>query len=217
MKRLLFIIPLLISSLAISQDVFKTELYSADFVLKYREKLKLSDAQISSVKKFYSDEMSVYNSLKWDLDAELVNMGKLISNVQVAQAASMKQMNKILELESAIKLKKLGLLISIKNELNEEQQKQLRKIKASSPSESFNFITPINENPRVVLKVDGLEKESQPLYYIVDKKGKRRVESLKNIDKNNIESIAVLKGPTAMKDYGEEGENGVIIIYLKKE
>jgi hypothetical protein len=217
MKRLLFIIPLLISFLASAQDVFKTELFSADMVLKYRDELKLSDAQLSNIKKVYSDDMLAYNSLKWDLDAELVKIGGLLSKVQVDRPASIIQMNKILELESAIKLKRLGLLISIKNELNETQQKKIRKMKASSSSDSFNFITPINENPRVVLKVDGPEVEGQPLYFIVDKSGKRKVESFKDIDKNNIERIDVLKGSSAKKDYGEKGKNGVVLIYLKKK
>ncbi len=69
---------------------------------------------------------------------------------------------------------------------------------------------------RVVLKVDGPEIGGQPIYYIEDKNRKRRVESLKTVDKNNIESISGLKGEGATKLYGEEGKNGVVLIYLKK-
>ncbi len=216
MKKLLFILPLLLSFLTNAQDVFKTELFSAEMALKNREELKLSDAQIDNIKNIYSNDMSVYNSLKWDLDAELVKMEGLLSQVQVDSKSALNQMNKILDLEAELKLKRLSLMINIKNELTEDQQKKLQKIKSKTSDTSFNFITSINENPRVVLKVDGPEIGGQPIYYIEDKNGKRRVESLKTVDKNNIESITVLKGESATKLYGQEGKNGVVLIYLKK-
>ncbi len=216
MKKILFIIPFLISLIANSQDVFKTELFSADIVLKHRKELNLTDAQINNIKRVYSSNMEKYNSLKWDLDAELVKMENYLSLIHIDSLVTMQQMDNILELESAIKLKRLGLLISIKNELYEGQQMQLKKIKASSSYESFNFITPINENPRVVLKIDGPEISGQPVYYIMDKSGKRKVESVKNIEPNDIERVDVIKGAAAEKSYGKEGKNGVVLIYLKR-
>ena len=39
--------------------------------------------------------------------------------------------------------------------------------------------------------------------------------ALGEIDPNNIESINVLKGESAIAKYGEKGENGVVIINLK--
>jgi len=216
MKKLLFILSLLVSSLVNAQDIFKTELFSAELVLKNREELKLSDVQIDNIKNVYINDMSVYNSLKWDLDAELVKMEYFLSQVQIDSESALNQMNRILDLETGLKIKRLSLLINIKNELTENQQKKLQKIKNKTSDTSFNFITPINENPRVVLKVDGPEITGQPIYYVIDKDGRRKVESLDNIDPKDIKSINVIKGESAKNEYGEEGENGVIIIYLKK-
>src|SRR5690606_14998593 len=57
---------------------------------------------------------------------------------------------------------------------------------------------------------------NQPLYYL-DVKGKmKQIESLKNINPNDIESMEVLKDNTAVEKFGEKGENGVIIIKLKE-
>ncbi len=216
MKKLLFILPLLVSTLANAQDVFKAELFSAELVLKHREELELSNNQIDNIKNAYTNDMSVYNSLKWDLDAELVKMEGLLSQIQIDSKLALNQMNKILDLEKDLKLKRLNLMINIKNELTEGQQKKLQEIKSKTSDTSFNFITPINENPRVVLKIDGPEITGQPIYYLIDKDGRRKVESLDNIDSNDIKSINVIKGAAAKKEYGEEGKNGVIIIYLKK-
>ncbi len=216
MKNLLFTIPLLISLLANSQDVFKSELYSADLVLKHRIHLDLSREQIDDIKNVYNKNMTKYNSLKWDLDSELAIIINDLSLPKIDSIATMQQMKKILALETELKLTKLSLLISIKNQLSADQQQKLKKVRGISSETPFNFITPINENPRVVLKVDGPEIEGQPLYFIIDKKGKRRVDSLKDIDKNSIESIEVIKGNSSVKLYGKEGENGVVLIKLKK-
>lgn len=51
---------------------------------------------------------------------------------------------------------------------------------------------------------------------IVDGK-KITVEELNKIDVNTIESITVLKDSAALKIYGEEGVNGVVVVSFKKE
>ena len=43
------------------------------------------------------------------------------------------------------------------------------------------------------------------------------VTETNNIDPKSIESISVLKGDTGIKEYGEQGKNGVVLITLKKE
>ena len=54
----------------------------------------------------------------------------------------------------------------------------------------------------------------KPLY-ILDGKELQEGENINNIDPNSIESINVLKDLAAVKQYGEKGKNGVIIIKTK--
>lgn len=61
----------------------------------------------------------------------------------------------------------------------------------------------------------GSEKEGDP-YFVIDGKPYKR-SKLKGIDPNNIQSINVLKGETALEKYGDKGKNGVIEITTKKE
>jgi hypothetical protein len=58
--------------------------------------------------------------------------------------------------------------------------------------------------------------ENQPLY-IVDGKEQPTSKNIKDIKPNDIESIRVLKGESAVKKYGEKASNGAIEISLKKE
>ena len=55
---------------------------------------------------------------------------------------------------------------------------------------------------------------SKPLY-VVDGKILEN-QNQENIDPYSIESISVLKGEPATKEYGEKGKNGVVLITLKK-
>jgi len=217
MKTLIISLSILAATLVNAQDVFKNELFSADFVLKHRKELALSDAQTANIKQVYSNNMTQYNFLKWDLDAELVEMESLLSKVQVDSISALSQMNKILVLESGLKRTRLSLMVNIKNQLSEEQQNKLKKIKSVTGDDPFSFITTINKDPRVMLKIGGVEISGQPVFYVVDKAGERKVGSMENIDPDRIKNISILKGASAIKLYGEEGANGVIIIHLKKK
>ncbi|MCP9198395.1 M56 family metallopeptidase [Gramella sp. GC03-9] len=57
---------------------------------------------------------------------------------------------------------------------------------------------------------------SQEPLFVVDDEIKARGFKASNIDPNNIASMKVLKGESAVKEYGEKGEHGVIIITMKK-
>ena len=166
MKKLLVLLFLASTSLiAFAQDAFQKELFSADVALKYRSEIGLSSAQVDAIKKTHSDHIAEFNSIKWDLDAELVALNKLLRSAKVDKQATMSQMEKVMTLEDKLKRIRLGMLINIKNELKESQQKKLKELRTTSDMQGMSFITPINENPRVLLKVDGAKTQGdQPLY-----------------------------------------------------
>jgi len=72
------------------------------------------------------------------------------------------------------------------------------------------FMKSKDENIKIVSK-----NEKEPLY-IVDGKEISR-EDMKDILPDDIEKIEVLKGEKATETYGDKGENGVILIFLKNK
>lgn len=66
------------------------------------------------------------------------------------------------------------------------------------------------------IRVMGARLDDQPLI-IIDGKEAGEDINLDLLDPNTIESINVLKGPSAEKAYGEKGKNGVVEITLKKK
>ena len=212
---ILFILPLFIPIEA--QDVFQKDLFSADVILKYRAELGLSAQQVADVKKTYGDHISAFNSKKWDLDAELVALDKMLTVDKVNEEAATRQLNKVMSLEEDLKRTQLTLLIQLKNKLNTSQLNKLRKLRTQDDMRQVGTITAINENPRMLLKVNGSENDDKsPLYVLADDRGEKIVPGVDNIDPKDIASVEVLKGEKAKEKYGDKGKNGVVIVKLKQ-
>lgn len=84
------------------------------------------------------------------------------------------------------------------------------------------------ERGRPLVYVDGVRvdheaeaERAQPLLYVdgirVDHGGANRQEVMDALDPSTIARVEVLKGPAAVKLYGDEGSNGVIQIFLHEE
>ncbi|UII22493.1 Spy/CpxP family protein refolding chaperone [Fulvivirga ligni] len=204
-----------ISAITYGQDIFQQELFSADLVMKYRDEIKLSDKQESNIKKIHSEHMAKFNSLKWDMDALQVSMKKTLHNTEVDSEKSLQMLEKMLALESEAKKIRLDMLIQIKNQLSANQQTTLDKYRGENGLSSYDFITPISENPRVVVKVDGVQADAAPKYYIKSANGYKEIPSADGIDPSSIKSINVLKGESAIDQFGAAAKNGAIVIELK--
>ncbi len=198
-----------------AQDVFQKQLFSVDLILKYADDIDLTDQQEASVKRIYNDHITEFNSLKWDLDAQIVKMERLIAASQIDDAEALKKMDDVLSLENKLKKMRFEMMLALKNQLTAVQQEKLEELRSEDDASGLKLITPMNENPRVMLKVDGPESAGQPLYIIKDKQGQHRASSLGELNPQDIEAIEVIKGEKALEQYGGEGKNGVVIITLK--
>lgn len=202
-----------------AQDIFKEELFSADLVMKHRAALELSETQAEKIKATYTAQIGEFNSLKWDLDAALSDLNKTLASTKVDKPGAITKMEKVTILEDRLKKIRLGMMIDIKNVLTADQQKTLKGLRTDADMNTSNFhIAAINENPRMVLKVNGYQAGgAQPLIILIDKKGEvSRITSMDSIDPEDIAAVEVLKGEAATLKYGDDGKNGVVIITTKK-
>jgi hypothetical protein len=259
LKNSLFLLLFLTVSLGNAQDMFQEYLYSADIVMKNREKISLSDAQAEKIKKIHSTNAADFSTLKWDLDAATEKLKKLLAETKPDAVAVSKQMDIVLDLENRLKKKQLSTLVAIKNELTENQQVSLSGSKNwtiygnSKISPTFQSTSPqfrvstgpvdsdgsspevrvkgltgtvsssgswvINSDPksRIYFQMDQKSNGEKPVYFLKTKKGMEEFFDIENINPNEIESIEVLKGDTAIIKFGEKAKNGAIIITLKKD
>ncbi len=77
------------------------------------------------------------------------------------------------------------------------------------------------ENEKFQFMIQGnSDKENKvPIYILKDGKKEKIVDLvyIKELKKKGIKTVYVLKGKSAQKKYGKKGENGVVVVELKKE
>lgn len=246
-KIIIFLLIFLTAGLTQAQDMFQEYLYSADLVMKNRNKISLTDAQADKIKKIHSNNAADFSTLKWDLDAATEKLKKLLEQPKPDVTAVTKQMDEVLQLENQLKKKQLATLVAIKNELSENQQSELKKSKetarvvtsweyapgASSPYQ-IEATKVVVGKPLSESKVSGTtfvsgdkkssvyiqspnSSESSPAYYIKKDKLYLKVPSVADLNPNDIEAIEVLKDDKATEKFGLNGKNGAIIISLKEK
>ncbi|MBU3822469.1 carboxypeptidase-like regulatory domain-containing protein [Flavobacteriaceae bacterium XHP0103] len=93
----------------------------------------------------------------------------------------------------------------------------------SKPQSAWTTSLSLNENntqtqsktqKNTIIKGVGSFSEAPPLYIVNGEEVSGNIA--KSIDPNNIESMTVLKEENQIKQYGEKGKNGVILITLKE-
>ena len=84
-----------------------------------------------------------------------------------------------------------------------------REVKYTNDNQDTNIIAIENGKINPVKTTEG----EQPLYIVDGKKADEK--TISNLNANDIESVTVLKDKAAIKVYGTDGENGVIIITTK--
>ncbi|MEM9930581.1 MAG: hypothetical protein AAF840_12225, partial [Bacteroidota bacterium] len=89
-----FFLVLLFTASLTAQDVFKQELFATELIMKYRADIGLSEAQATSIKRIYGDEIGGFNTLKWDLDAAQNELAKLLSANTVDRSTALAKMEK---------------------------------------------------------------------------------------------------------------------------
>lgn len=74
-----------------------------------------------------------------------------------------------------------------------------------------------DDNFEVLIAPNGKQSRANPLYVVLDKNEKRlsSFSSIEDLNWGNVADVYAIKGGIAVREYGEEAKNGVIVIKLK--
>lgn len=207
MKRSLFLLFFLTASLTNAQDMFQEYLYSADVVMKNRDKISLTDDQANKIKKIHSTNAADFSTLKWDLDAETEKLKKLLAQTKPDPVAVTKQMDLVLNLENELKKKQLSTLVAIKNELTENQINDLSKTKVLGRVTSWEYAP---SGASTTLGATGTKYRIGTDRYGINPEGKGAVAT--SVNGTRVAGVAVQEGksPTASSVNGS-GKSTVYI------
>ena len=100
-------------------------------------------------------------------------------------------------------------LVSIKLHAREKIETKVESIK----KQIVSLISDTTKPTIISIKADTIDQKTKPAYFV---EGVRITEQeMKSIAADNIKSINVLKGESAIKKYAKDGKNGVVEIILK--
>jgi Spy/CpxP family protein refolding chaperone len=100
---------------------FEDKLFPPEFIMQHQRELELSAEQ----RKVITDAVKLLQNqatdLQWNLEAEQSTLMDLVSQRPIPEPAATAQLNKLLDLESAVKRAHLSALVHIKNALTNKQ------------------------------------------------------------------------------------------------
>lgn len=102
-------------------------------IVHHQQELDLNADQKAFIKKHLQDSLSEMAGLNWELQEALRELEAVVSEESVDEKIAAKKLEKILELENAIKKNRFLLMVRIKNTLHPAQLEKLRELKAESP------------------------------------------------------------------------------------
>jgi hypothetical protein len=111
---------------ASSSGMMFGQLFPPSQIMRQQEKLNLSNKQIESIKKEMRAFQSGIVDIQWDLNSGQAKLNKELDKDSIDLEKTLSLMDSVLESEGKLKKSHMGLLIKIRNVLNEEQIKILK-------------------------------------------------------------------------------------------
>lgn len=111
------------------EDPLARSLFPPELVMEHQQEIGLQDSQRSAIQEAVLKAQSIFLDRQWKLSAEVEKLKKLLDASQIDEARALDQVDRVLGAEREIKRAQLGLLIRIKNVLNEGQREKLLEIR----------------------------------------------------------------------------------------
>ncbi|HLA90162.1 MAG TPA: periplasmic heavy metal sensor [Gemmatimonadaceae bacterium] len=116
-----------------ADDPFARFVFPPELVMAHQQKLNLSDRARAAIQDAIKEAQGKFVDAQWRLSGEGEKLQKLLQATTVDEAKVLEQIDRILNVEREIKRAQIGLLVRIKNQLTEQQQAELAKLRAQGP------------------------------------------------------------------------------------
>jgi len=112
----------------ISSGMMMGRLFPPDTIMRNREKIVLTTAQVDKIKAEMKSFQSSIVDIQWDLHEAQSQLDKILQNDQVDVDDALKRVDAVMSAENNMKKSHLALLIKIRNILEPRQLDELEKL-----------------------------------------------------------------------------------------
>jgi len=119
-------------------DPLQRHLFSAESIMRNQSELGLDKEQRTYMVKQIQETQSEYTALQWQLQDEVGTLSGLLENAEAPERDVLRQLDKVLDLEKAIKRSHLRLAVRMKNRLTEDQRTKLRESRDAGRAQRIN-------------------------------------------------------------------------------
>ena len=112
------------------EPAFMMALFPPDLIMHHQRQLGLTEKQRSEILTVVKAFQSEASDLQWEIQNEQQALGEMVSAPRVRESEALAQAKKVMEIETRFKLAHLKLLLTLKNQLNEEQLTALSEIRS---------------------------------------------------------------------------------------
>jgi Spy/CpxP family protein refolding chaperone len=114
-------------------DPIGGKLFPPELIMSHQGELRIDERQRDAIVKELERVQGQFPRLQWQLQAATEQLSRLLDASPVDEAKALAQATEVMKLETEIKKTHLGLLIRIRNLLNEAQRAKLQEIRRVSP------------------------------------------------------------------------------------
>jgi Spy/CpxP family protein refolding chaperone len=110
-------------------SVIEQNFFTPEQIIQHQNAIGLSSDQQTAIREEIKKMIAQFTDLQWQESAETEALENLVKQARPDEKLVLAQLDKVLNVEDAIKRLRTGLLVRIKNILTPEQQGQLRGVK----------------------------------------------------------------------------------------
>ncbi|MBG89250.1 MAG: hypothetical protein CMO80_20470 [Verrucomicrobiales bacterium] len=112
----------------IAASSYPEQVFQPEIVIYFGDKIGLTDEQREFIVSEVTTAKDSAREDKYRLNVEMAKLRRLLDKTITGEEEAEKQIKRLFEVENALKMANLKLLIRVKNQLSVEQRKQLREL-----------------------------------------------------------------------------------------
>lgn len=115
------------------EDPLARYLFPLELVMAHQQAIGLTERQRMAIQQAVKDAQGKFVDVQFAMSGEMEKLQRLLQGTSPDESDVLDQVDRVLNLEREIKRAQLALMVRIKNQLSDQQQAALQRLRGQSP------------------------------------------------------------------------------------